>query len=131
VSANSYIPYRESKLTSLLRHSLGGNSYCLMIACLNPCDMFLEENISTLQYASKASYISNKPIKNDDPKMRLIEQLKKENKLLHEELAQANETIQFLSQLTGNNPKTVQSNLKNVKMPGDEPTPGTDDGDPS
>jgi hypothetical protein len=87
VSANSYIPYRESKLTSLLRHSLGGNSYCLMIACLNPCDMFLEENISTLQYASKASYISNKPIKNDDPKMRLIEQLKKENKLLHEELA--------------------------------------------
>jgi hypothetical protein len=131
VSANSYIPYRESKLTSLLRHSLGGNSYCLMIACLNPCDMFLEENISTLQYASKASYISNKPIKNDDPKMRLIEQLKKENKLLHEELAQANETIQFLSQLTGNNPKTVQRNLKNVKMPGDELTPGTDDGDPS
>ena len=131
MSANSYIPYRESKLTSLLRHSLGGNSYCLMIACLNPCDMFLEENISTLQYASKASYISNKPIKNDDPKMRLIEELKKENKLLHEELAQANETIQFLSQLTGNNPKTVQRNLKNVKMPGDELTPGTDDGDPS
>jgi hypothetical protein len=57
--------------------------------------------------------------------------LKKENKLLHEELAQANETIQFLSQLTGNNPKTVQSNLKNVKMPGDELTIGTDDGDPS
>lgn len=39
--------------------------------------------------------------------MRLIEQLKKENKILHEELTQANETIQFLSQLTGNNPKTV------------------------
>jgi hypothetical protein len=29
--------------------------------------------------------------------MRLIEELKKENKLLNEELAQANETIQFLS----------------------------------
>ena len=47
--------------------------------------------------------------------MRLIEELKKENKLLNEELAQANETIQFLSQL---NPKVVQSNLKNVRMPG-------------
>ncbi len=68
-----------------------------MIACLNPCDMYIEENINTLQYASKASYISNKPVKNEDPKMRLIEELKKENKLLNEELAQANETIQFLS----------------------------------
>ena len=94
---NPYIPYRESKLTSLLRHSLGGNSYCLMIACLNPCDMYIEENINTLQYASRASYISNKPVKNDDPKMRLIEELKKENRILNEELAKANETIQFLS----------------------------------
>ena len=76
-----------------MRHSLGGNSYCLMIACLNPCDLYIEENINTLQYASKASYISNKPIKNDDPKMRLIEDLKKENRLLREELSKANETI--------------------------------------
>ena len=68
-----YVPYRESKLTSLLRHSLGGNSYCLMIACLNPCDLYLEENVNTLQYAGKASYISNKPVKNDDPRMRQIE----------------------------------------------------------
>lgn len=29
-------PYRESKLTCLLKQSIGGNSYCLMIACLNP-----------------------------------------------------------------------------------------------
>lgn len=72
-----------------------------MIACLNPCDAYIEENISTLQYASKASYISNKPVKNDDPKMRLIEQLKHENRMLNEELSKANETIQFLSQITG------------------------------
>jgi kinesin family protein 4/21/27 len=36
--ANNYVPYRDSKLTCLLRQSLGGNSFCLMIACLNPCD---------------------------------------------------------------------------------------------
>ena len=35
---NNYVPYRDSKLTCLLRQSLGGNSFCLMIACLNPCD---------------------------------------------------------------------------------------------
>lgn len=55
-----------------------------MIACLNPCDLYIEENISTLQYASKASFISNKPVKNDDPKMRLIEELKRENQILTE-----------------------------------------------
>jgi hypothetical protein len=59
--------------------------------------MYVEENISTLQYAGKASFISNKPMRNDDPRMRLIEQLKKENKLLNEELLKANDTIQFLS----------------------------------
>ena len=69
-SNTQYVPYRDSKLTCLLRQSLGGNSFCLMIACLNPCDMHIEENLSTLTYASKASYISNKPIKNEDPKLR-------------------------------------------------------------
>jgi hypothetical protein len=59
--------------------------------------MYIEENINTLQYASKASFISNKPIKNEDPKMKLIEELKKENKLLHAELLKANDTIQFLN----------------------------------
>ena len=67
-SASNFVPYRDSKLTSLLRQSLGGNSFCLMIACLNPCDLHIDENLSTLNYASRASYISNKPIKNEDPK---------------------------------------------------------------
>ena len=39
-----HIPYRESKLTSVLKQSLGGNSYCLMIACLSPSDANYEEN---------------------------------------------------------------------------------------
>jgi hypothetical protein len=66
----NYVPYRDSKLTCLLRQSLGGNSFCLMLACLNPCDMHIEENLSTLTYASKASYITNKPLKNEDPRTR-------------------------------------------------------------
>ena len=61
-----------------------------MVACLNPCDAQIDENISTLQYASQASYISNKPIRNDDPKARQIEILKEQVRKLTEELAQAN-----------------------------------------
>ena len=75
-----------------------------MIACLNPCDTYIEENLNTLTYASRASFIYNKPIKNEDPKNRMIEELKRQVKLLTEELAKANETIQFLSQITGNSP---------------------------
>lgn len=112
-----YVPYRDSKLTCLLRQSLGGNSYTLMLACLNPCDAQMEENLSTLSYASKASFISNKPIKNEDPKTQQIAELKRQVKILTEELANANETINFLSSLTGQNPSMIGKNLGRV-VPG-------------
>ena len=47
-----------------------------MIACLSPSDAYREENISTLAYATKASYIHNEPTRNDDPKVKLIMELK-------------------------------------------------------
>ena len=53
------MPDRESKLTTILKQSLGGNSYTLMIACLAPLDTFIEENVSTLNYAAKAAKINN------------------------------------------------------------------------
>lgn len=72
-----------------------------MIACLSPSDAYIEENISTLNYATKASYISNEPVKNEDPKMRMINELKQKVLALQRELAQANTHIEFLSNLTG------------------------------
>ena len=54
-----HIPYRDSKLTSILKNSLSGNSYCLMIACLSPSDMNYEENLSTLNYATMTAFIKN------------------------------------------------------------------------
>jgi hypothetical protein len=35
-----------------------------MIACVTPLDDFIDENFSTLNYASQASHISNVPIIN-------------------------------------------------------------------
>ena len=63
-------PYRDSKLTSLLKQSIGGNSFCLMIACLNPTMTHFEETLQTLTYASMATYINNIPTKNIDPKIK-------------------------------------------------------------
>jgi len=37
-----HVPYRDSKLTSILKQSIGGNSYSLMIACITPNDNFTE-----------------------------------------------------------------------------------------
>ena len=71
----------------------------------------MEENLSTLNYASKASFISNKPVKNEDPKTQQIADLKRQVRILTEELANANETINFLSSLTGQNPQMIKGNL--------------------
>ena len=55
-----------------------------MIACINPNDAFLDENISTLTYATKASYITNQPVIHDDPRSKQIAELKKQIKDLNE-----------------------------------------------
>lgn len=64
--SNSFIPYRDSALTFLLKECLGGNSSTCMIATISPSAMNIEETLSTLRYASKARRIVNK-IKNNVP----------------------------------------------------------------
>ena len=72
-----------------------------MIACLHPSDKFFDENISTLTYASKAAQISNTPVRNDDPKNKLIEEMKIQNRYLAQELQRANGYIAGLCQQYG------------------------------
>jgi len=45
------VPYRESKLTFILRNALGGNSKTAMIAALSPASVNYDETLSTLRYA--------------------------------------------------------------------------------
>jgi kinesin family protein 18/19 len=54
------VPYRDSKLTRLLKDSLGGNTKTLMVACINPCHTAYEETANTLKYASRARNIKKK-----------------------------------------------------------------------
>jgi hypothetical protein len=54
-------------LSPLLQDSLGGNSRTLMIACVSPADVNLEESLNTLRYANRARNIRNKPVVNRDP----------------------------------------------------------------
>ena len=52
-----------------------------------------------MNYAKKASYISNEPIRNDDPKVRIINELRAKVEMLEDELRQANEHIVTLTSL--------------------------------
>ncbi|XP_072474317.1 kinesin-like protein KIF7 isoform X4 [Notamacropus eugenii] len=55
----SHIPYRDSKITRILKDSLGGNAKTVMIACISPSSSDFDETLNTLNYASRAQNIRN------------------------------------------------------------------------
>lgn len=58
---NDKLEFRDSKLTRLLRDSLGGRTKTCIIATVSPAVHCLEETLSTLDYAHRAKNIKNKP----------------------------------------------------------------------
>ena len=54
-----HVPYRESKLTRLLKDSLGGNGMTVLLACVSPSTTNFDETLNTLRFASRASSIVN------------------------------------------------------------------------
>ncbi|KAK7257751.1 hypothetical protein RIF29_31964 [Crotalaria pallida] len=61
VEHSGHIPYRDSKLTRLLRDSLGGKTKTCVIATISPSIHCLDETLNTLDYAHRAKNIKNKP----------------------------------------------------------------------
>ena len=59
-----FIPYRDSKLTRLLKDSLGGNILTVMLVCVSPSNESYEESISSLNYATIAKKIKKKIFQN-------------------------------------------------------------------
>jgi kinesin family protein 18/19 len=60
----AFVPYRDSKLTRLLKDSLGGNIMTVMIACVSPAAISYDETVNTLKYAMRARKIEKKISKN-------------------------------------------------------------------
>lgn len=87
-----HIPYRDSKLTRLLRDSLGGKTKTCIIATVSPSVHCLEETLSTLDYAHRAKNIKNKPEVNQKMmKSALIKDLYSEMERLKAEVNAARE----------------------------------------
>ena len=62
--SGKFIPYRDSKLTRLLKDSLGGNILTVMLVCVSPAVESYEESLSSLNYATRAKKIKKKVYQN-------------------------------------------------------------------
>lgn len=90
----NHVPYRNSKLTRLLKFSLGGNCKTVMIVCISPSSQHFDETQNTLRYANRAKNIQTKVTRNVfnvnrhvkdflvkiDEQMALINELKAQQK---------------------------------------------------
>lgn len=54
-----FIPYRDSKLTRVLRSSLGGNAITLLLVTVHPAVHYVEQTMTSLRFASKARCVEN------------------------------------------------------------------------
>lgn len=61
----SFIPYRDSKLTRILKQSLGGNTMTTVLCAVTPASMHREETVSTLKFGQLCKTIKNH-VKNND-----------------------------------------------------------------
>ncbi len=53
-----------------------------MIACVSPSETYVNETVSTLNYATRTMNIKNKPVVQVDPKEQIIFNLRREIQLL-------------------------------------------------
>lgn len=86
--SRDHVPFRQSKLTNVLRDSLGGNCKTRMIANIWAEKEQLEETISTLKFGTRMMRLANNAQVNvkHDPEM-LLKKYEKEIRELRQELA--------------------------------------------
>ena len=61
-----HVPFRNSKLTFLLKDTFGGNSKTCLVATVSPSAVSQSETISTLTFAQRAKLIKNNAVLNED-----------------------------------------------------------------
>jgi hypothetical protein len=59
-----HVPFRDSKMTRLLKDSLGGNCRTVMIANISPSHRQFEETVNTLKYANRAKNLKTQVARN-------------------------------------------------------------------
>ena len=82
VKKQSHVPFRQSKLTAVLRDALGGNARAAMIANIWPEKDNVEEVMSTLRFGSRLRLVENEVVINESKDVGFL--LKKQERLIRE-----------------------------------------------
>ncbi|KAF9626061.1 hypothetical protein IFM89_030729 [Coptis chinensis] len=103
VEGKKHIPYRNSKLTQLLKDSLGGACNTVMIANISPSNLSFGETQNTLHWADRAKEIRTKACEaneeilqvptTDTNQAKLLLELQKENRDLRVQLARQQQKL--------------------------------------
>ncbi|GFZ12201.1 ATP binding microtubule motor family protein [Actinidia rufa] len=117
VEGKKHIPYRNSKLTQLLKDSLGGACNTVMIANISPSNLSFGETQNTLHWADRAKEIRTKACEANEEALqvpeseadqaKLLLELQKENRELRVQLARQQQkllTIQAQSFVANSSP---------------------------
>ncbi|CAL4948841.1 unnamed protein product [Urochloa decumbens] len=132
VEGKKHIPYRNSKLTQLLKDSLGGSCNTVMIANISPSNLSFGETQNTLHWADRAKEIKTKALTtaNEDvlnvpdsetDQAKLLLELQKENSVLREQLVKQQQkllTVQAQSLASNTSPQQSPVPSSHVSTPG-------------
>lgn len=110
-----FIKWRDSKLTRILKDSLGGNSRLVIIANISPSITSYEENIYTLKYANRAKNIKKEVHPNFIPNEKVIKKYEEAISSLISEIEDTKSKIRERQSISGNNLNNTQSKYYNYK----------------
>ena len=87
-----HVPFRNSKLTFLLKDTWGGNSKTCLVATVSPSGASQSETLSTLTFAQRAKLIKNNAVLNENT-CGTVAALQAEVAKLKSKLEQSSSTI--------------------------------------
>ncbi|XP_024030782.1 kinesin-like protein KIN-8A isoform X2 [Morus notabilis] len=128
VEGKKHIPYRNSKLTQLLKDSLGGACNTVMIANISPSNLSFGETQNTLHWADRAKQIRTKACdgieeiqqvpESETDQAKLFLELQKENRDLRVQLArQQQKLITLQAQSLAANVSPTPSSVTSMMTP--------------
>lgn len=120
---DSFVPYRNSPLTKILKSSIGGNAKTAIILCVNPSLNNIEQTLGTLKFGNLASKIENVVSKNTvssgDHEAKLNNMMKgyeKKMKELEDKMANDDKSGNYLQRIKELEQQKIQMQQKYANL---------------